>query len=77
VTAPEETVEALIAKDDLIGALCLAVKQAGLTMTLHGRPINADGLRTAAIDSAAARLADRMILHDARAHLLVLLARRP
>jgi hypothetical protein len=77
VTPVEETVETLIAKNDLIGALCLAVKQAGLTMTLHGRPVDAEGLRIAAIDSVATRLADRMVLDDARAELLALLMRRP
>ena len=43
-------------RDDAIGALCFLVKRAGLTMTLHGKPIEAEGLREAALDSAIDRL---------------------
>jgi len=35
---------------DMIGALCFLVKRAGLT--LHGKPIEAEGLREAALDSS-------------------------
>ena len=44
---------------DMIGALCFLVKRAGLTMTLHGKPIEAAELREAALDSAIDRLVSR------------------
>jgi hypothetical protein len=43
---------------DAVGALCDLVKEAGGVMTLHGKPIDADGLRAAASNSAASRLVD-------------------
>lgn len=42
---------------DPIGALCRLVEKAGGTMTLHGQPIDAEGLRAAAKKSATERLA--------------------
>lgn len=42
--------------NDLIGALGAAVKSAGLTMTLYGKPIEVDALREAAYASAKSRM---------------------
>jgi hypothetical protein len=42
---------------DLIGALCYVVKQAGLTMTLYGKPVSGpEELRAKAFDHAITRI---------------------
>lgn len=43
--AKGRTVEDLMDDGDMIGALCLAVKEAGLTMTLYGTPVSEPELR--------------------------------
>lgn len=50
---------------DAIGALCLAIKLSGLTMTLHGNPINETELRIAATDEAIRRI-ERIALTNER-----------
>lgn len=60
-----ETIDSLLDKGDAIGALCLAVEQAGFTMRLHGQPIGAEGLRAAALDSMYHRLVQlAQVNHD-------------
>jgi len=51
-----ETIDSLLAKADAIGALCLAVRQAGGRMTLFGEPIDEAGLRAAASLSVLRRI---------------------
>jgi hypothetical protein len=51
-----ETIDSLLAKGDAIGALCLAVEQAGGRMTLYGTPIDTAGLRDVAAASVVHRL---------------------
>lgn len=56
-TDEEAEFERLMAADDAIGALCLLVKASGLTMRLHGVPVDATELRAAAMESAGKRMA--------------------
>lgn len=49
-------VQAKLDAGDAIGALCLAVKLSGLTMTLHGKPVDETELRIAATDEAIRRV---------------------
>lgn len=51
-----DEIQALLDKGDAIGALCLAVRLAGGTMTLYGQPIDETDLRRAAHESVVQRL---------------------
>lgn len=53
----EPTAEELLDRGDAIGALCKFVRDAGLTMTLHGQPIDETGLRAAADERVRQRIA--------------------
>ena len=47
---------------DMIGTLCHLVKEAGLTMTLHGKPVSGpDELREAAYDAMIDRIAPHLV----------------
>lgn len=52
----DERIEALLDADDNIGALCALVKRAGLTMTLHGVPVDEVQLRAGVEQSVVDRL---------------------
>jgi hypothetical protein len=56
VPVKRDEVQDLIDKGDAIGALCLAVRLAGGTMTLYGQPIDETDLRRAARESVVQRL---------------------
>lgn len=47
-----------------IQALCMAIRESGLTMTLYGQPVSEDGLRRAALASGVSRLAGEPLTED-------------
>lgn len=53
---PDEEIQAMLDRDDAIGALCALVKNAGLTMTLYGKPVDEDELRGHAAERVDQRL---------------------
>ena len=57
----------MMADGNAIGALCHLVRSAGLTMTLHGVPVDEDGLRAAAEESAKTRIIVAILAADAAA----------
>lgn len=56
--AQEEQAE----ENDLIGQLCALIKEAGLTLTLYGKPVTESALRTFAEESVKGRLIQAMCL---------------
>lgn len=47
---------------DLIGELCALIKEAGLTLTLYGKPVTESALREVALASAKSRIINSMVL---------------
>lgn len=61
---PTDAVQAALDRGDPIAALCAAVEEAGLTMTLYGQPVGEKGLRAAATAGGLARLTGEPLTPD-------------